>query len=56
VGEVLTELGDRFTIPAFAEALDGAPVGAVRLSYGLGSIAADVDRTLEVLEEVARIG
>jgi selenocysteine lyase/cysteine desulfurase len=52
VGTALHALGERFTISAFAEALPNHPVGALRLSLGLGSIRRDVVRTLDVLEEI----
>lgn len=56
VAGVLAKLGAGFTIPGFAKALGGKPVGAVRLSFGLGSVAADVDRAIEVLGEIATRG
>ena len=45
----LDALGSDFTIPRFAECLDGRAVGAVRISYGLGSVASDADRVLGFL-------
>lgn len=45
----LDRLGDDFTIPAFATCLGGGPVGAVRISLGLGSVQQDVDRALAFL-------
>ncbi|MBL8981417.1 MAG: aminotransferase class V-fold PLP-dependent enzyme [Gemmatimonadetes bacterium] len=45
----LDALGDRFTVPALAACLDGRPVGALRASLGIGSIARDVDRLLAFL-------
>ena len=49
-------LGREFSISAFASALPGHAVGAVRLSLGLGSLHADVERALLVLEEIAARG
>lgn len=46
----LEALGDHFSIPLLAECLGGGPVGAIRISLGLGSIQADVDRALALLE------
>lgn len=47
----LEALGDDFTIPRFAGCLgDQVPVGAIRISFGLGSVRADVERVLEFLE------
>jgi selenocysteine lyase/cysteine desulfurase len=40
----LDQLGAGFTIPRFASCLGDRTVGAIRISMGLGSIAADVDR------------
>lgn len=42
----LDALGADFTIPRFARCLDEQAVGALRLSYGLGSVQADVDRLI----------
>jgi selenocysteine lyase/cysteine desulfurase len=42
--DCLDQLGDAFTIPAFAACLGDRTVGAIRVSMGLGSITADVDR------------
>jgi selenocysteine lyase/cysteine desulfurase len=42
--DCLDQLGDAFTIPAFAACLGDQTVGAIRVSMGLGSITADVDR------------
>jgi selenocysteine lyase/cysteine desulfurase len=50
---VLDRLGQDFSARAFAAALPAHAVGAVRLSMGLGSLHADVDRALLVLEEIA---
>lgn len=46
--QCLDALGDAFTIPAFAACLD-RPVGAVRASVGVPTVASDVDRLLDVL-------
>jgi hypothetical protein len=46
-------LGDRFTIPLLAERMAPHPVGAIRLSMGLGSVQADVTHALAVLEQLA---
>ncbi|MHB1060189.1 MAG: aminotransferase class V-fold PLP-dependent enzyme, partial [Rhodanobacter sp.] len=46
----LDALGEDFTIPLFAECLGSGPVGAVRISLGLGSVRADVDRALAMLQ------
>ncbi|MEO8448414.1 MAG: aminotransferase class V-fold PLP-dependent enzyme [Gemmatimonadota bacterium] len=48
-------LGEEFTIPKFA-ACFGGPVGAVRVSLGLGSISADVERTLSFIAELTGAG
>jgi selenocysteine lyase/cysteine desulfurase len=39
----LEQLGRDFSIPSFADCMGGRAVGALRISFGLGSIAADVD-------------
>ena len=52
-GPCLDALGDRFTIPRLAACLGGRPVGAIRISFGLGSIAADVRRVLAFVAEYA---
>lgn len=49
----LDTLAGDFTIPRFAECLGGHTVGAIRISMGLGSIAADVDRVLALLASYA---
>ncbi|HSA56176.1 MAG TPA: aminotransferase class V-fold PLP-dependent enzyme [Gemmatimonadaceae bacterium] len=47
----LDALGGDFTIPRFARCLgDDVPVGAIRVSFGLGSVGADVERLTEFLE------
>ncbi len=46
-------LGDQFTIPDLAVRLAPHPVGAIRLSMGLGSVHADVRHALAVLERLA---
>lgn len=45
----LDALGSDFTIPKFAECLGAGPVGAVRISLGLGSLRRDVDVALTFL-------
>ena len=52
-GACFDELGDRFTIPRLAACLGGATVGALRVSFGLGSMARDVRLTLEFLARYA---
>jgi selenocysteine lyase/cysteine desulfurase len=42
----LEELGEDFTIPKFAECLGERVVGALRISLGLGSVRADVERAV----------
>ncbi|MFI5312464.1 MAG: aminotransferase class V-fold PLP-dependent enzyme, partial [Gemmatimonadales bacterium] len=49
-------LGNDFTIPRFAACLDGRPVGAIRISFGLGSIGADVERWLGFLARHVEAG
>jgi selenocysteine lyase/cysteine desulfurase len=49
VRSCLDTLGGHFTIPRFASCLEDRAVGAIRISMGLGSIAADVDRAVEFL-------
>jgi len=51
--DCLERLGTSFTIPAFASCLGDRTVGAIRVSMGLGSIAADVDRFLDLVAEFA---
>lgn len=46
----LDALGGGFTIPRFAECLGEGPVGALRLSFGLGSVRRDVNTALTFLE------
>jgi selenocysteine lyase/cysteine desulfurase len=43
-GACLRALGNDFSIPRFAACLGDGPVGALRISLGLGSIRADVNR------------
>ncbi|HVT39015.1 MAG TPA: aminotransferase class V-fold PLP-dependent enzyme [Gemmatimonadaceae bacterium] len=45
----LDPMGDDFTIPRFAACLGDRPVGAIRISLGLGSVLADVTRVVEFL-------
>ena len=53
-GECLDALGDDFTIPRFADCLGHRGVGALRVSFGLGSIQADAERALAFIGEYAR--
>jgi selenocysteine lyase/cysteine desulfurase len=41
-----------WSIPRFAECMRGYAVGAVRASFGIPSVQADVDRLIRVIEEV----
>jgi selenocysteine lyase/cysteine desulfurase len=50
VRSCLDTLGDDFTVPRFASCLDDHAVGAIRVSMGLGTVRADVDRFLGFLE------
>jgi len=52
--ECLDALGDDFTISRFADCLGHRGVGALRVSFGLGSIGADAERTLAFLAQYAR--
>ena len=52
--DCLEALGSEFTIPRFAECLDNGPVGAIRISYGLGSVKSDAARILEFLGRYRR--
>jgi selenocysteine lyase/cysteine desulfurase len=45
----LARLGPAFTLARYAECMDGAPVGALRASIGLGSNQADVDALIDFL-------
>jgi selenocysteine lyase/cysteine desulfurase len=49
VRSCLDSLGRDFTIPRFAACLDDRTVGAIRVSMGLGTIRADVERLLAFL-------
>ena len=55
VRSCLDTLGDGFTIPRFASCLDDHTVGAIRVSMGLGTIHADVDRFLAFLIRYAEV-
>ncbi|HZI26953.1 MAG TPA: aminotransferase class V-fold PLP-dependent enzyme [Gemmatimonadaceae bacterium] len=55
VRSCLDTLGDHFTIPRFASCLDNRSVGAIRVSMGLGTVRADVDRFLAFLTRYAEI-
>jgi selenocysteine lyase/cysteine desulfurase len=52
----LDALGDGFTVPRFASCLGDRTVGAIRISLGLGSVRADVDRVLAFLERYVDSG
>ena len=49
VRSCLDALGDDFTIPRFASCLEDRTVGALRVSMGLGTVQADVERFLTFL-------
>jgi selenocysteine lyase/cysteine desulfurase len=49
----LESLGERFTIPRFADCLGGRAVGAIRASFGLGSVSEDVERLVRLVERYA---
>ena len=49
VRSCLDTLGGNFTVPRFAACLEDRAVGAIRISMGLGSVAADVHRVVEFL-------
>lgn len=51
VSRCLEPLGDDFTIPRFAACLAGGPVGAIRISLGLGSVRRDVERVADFLHQ-----
>jgi selenocysteine lyase/cysteine desulfurase len=51
--ECLEALADDFTVPRFAACLGDRPVGAIRLSLGLGSVRADVTRAVEFFSRYA---
>lgn len=53
IGPCLDTLGGEFSIPGFVTCLGDRPVGAVRVSLGLGSLHRDVDRALAFLGTVA---
>ncbi len=53
VRSCLDTLGDAFTIPRFATCLDDRTVGAIRVSMGLGTIRADVERFLAFIRRYA---
>ena len=55
VTSCLDTLGTDFTIPRFAGCLDGRTVGAIRVSMGLGTIRADVDRFLAFLNRYVEV-
>jgi selenocysteine lyase/cysteine desulfurase len=47
--QCLDELGDDFTVPRFAACLGEGTVGAIRISFGLGSVSVDVERVVEFI-------
>jgi selenocysteine lyase/cysteine desulfurase len=49
----LDELGDRFSIPQFADCLGAGAVGAIRVSLGMGSVRADVERLVRFVAAYA---
>ena len=53
VRSCLDTLGDDFTIPRFAACLEDQTVGAIRVSMGLGTIRADVERFLAFIRRYA---
>ena len=55
VRSCLDTLGDDFTIPRFAACLEGETVGAIRVSMGLGTIRADVERFLAFIRRYAEV-
>lgn len=55
VRSCLDTLGRAFTIPRLASCLDDQAVGALRVSMGLGTVCADVDRFLEFLRCYAEV-
>ena len=46
-------LGDRFTLDRLQAELPGATIGALRLSLGLPTVEADLDRAAEVIARIA---
>jgi selenocysteine lyase/cysteine desulfurase len=53
--DCFTKLGDDFSVPAFASCLGpAAAVGALRVSVGVPTTQADLDRALEFLSQVRR--
>ena len=55
VRSCLDSLGQDFTIPRFAACLEDQTVGAIRVSLGLGTIRADVDRLLSFLARYVEV-
>ena len=53
VRSCLDALGDDFTIPRFAACLEDQTVGAIRVSMGLGTVRADVERFLGFVRRYA---
>jgi selenocysteine lyase/cysteine desulfurase len=52
----LDALGESFTVPGFADCLGAGPVGAIRISLGLGSVRGDVERVVDFLARQAHVG
>ena len=52
--QMAAALGADFSIPKFAECLGTGAVGAVRISFGLGSVCKDVKRVASFLGRYAR--
>ncbi|MBY0491560.1 MAG: aminotransferase class V-fold PLP-dependent enzyme [Gemmatimonadaceae bacterium] len=52
--QCVDQLGDQFSIPAFATCMGDRPVGAVRVSMGLGSLQRDVEQFLRFVHTFAR--
>ncbi len=50
LGRCFDQLDGRFSIPAFQDCLEGAPVGALRLSVGAPTSYSDLDRAVELIE------
>jgi selenocysteine lyase/cysteine desulfurase len=51
----LEQLGPEFSVPAFAACLGGSAVGAVRISFGLGSVHNDVHRVTSFLTQYTNV-
>ena len=55
VRSCLDSLGRDFSIPRFAACLDDQTIGAIRVSMGLGSVRADVERFLAFLHRYTAV-